>query len=241
MENAGYDEPAFHTPFLTATADRGLATKGCDNYSSSREARSAQFRLEDGMKVLLIVSGVLFLLLAFALFVGAIVIFFVARKRKRMVPADVAAAPGASLEPGRQARVERPVHQPQSAVGEPAKPAAFTPDANSTVVIDTRRPQPKGALRAISGTLAGQTFPIDTKGFYIGRDRSVSEVVIESPSVSKRHVWIGVRDGEVFAIDQKSTNGTFLNAPGSPIDQTRLSPGDTLIISDDVARFTFDA
>jgi pSer/pThr/pTyr-binding forkhead associated (FHA) protein len=96
-----------------------------------------------------------------------------------------------------------------------------------------------GALHAISGPLSGQTFPLKMDGFYIGRDRTLSQVVIEHPSVSKRHVWVGVREGVVTAIDQSSTNGTYLNALGTRIGETRLAPGDVLILSDDVARFVY--
>jgi pSer/pThr/pTyr-binding forkhead associated (FHA) protein len=75
----------------------------------------------------------------------------------------------------------------------------------------------------------------------VGRDRTLAQVVIEEPSVSKRHVWVGVREGVVTAIDQSSTNGTYLNTIGTRVGQVRLSPGDTLIISDDVARLVYKA
>ena len=78
-------------------------------------------------------------------------------------------------------------------------------------------------------------------GFYIGRDRTLSQIVIEDASVSKRHVWVGVREGVVTAVDQSSTNGTYLNTLGTRIGQVRLTPGDTLILSDDVARFEYKA
>jgi S-DNA-T family DNA segregation ATPase FtsK/SpoIIIE len=96
-----------------------------------------------------------------------------------------------------------------------------------------------GALHATAGPLAGQSFPLKMDGFYIGRDRSVSQVVLDTPSVSKRHVWVGIREGVPTAIDQSSTNGTYLNTLGTRIGQVRLTPGDTLIISDDVARFVY--
>lgn len=94
-------------------------------------------------------------------------------------------------------------------------------------------------MHAVSGPLAGQSFPLKMDGFYIGRDRTQSQIVIEHPSVSKRHVWVGIKDGAVTAIDQASTNGTYLNTLGTRIGQVRLSPGDTLILSDDVARFVY--
>lgn len=98
-----------------------------------------------------------------------------------------------------------------------------------------------GALHAVSGPLKGQTFAVNINGFTIGRDRAQAEVVVEDPSVSKRHVWVGVKDGAVTAIDQSSTNGTYLNSVSTRIGQVRLTPGDTLILSDDVTRFVYKA
>jgi predicted component of type VI protein secretion system len=93
----------------------------------------------------------------------------------------------------------------------------------------------------VAGPLIGRVFPIDPNGFYIGRDRALSQVVVDHASVSKRHVWIGYRDGAVMAIDQGSTNGTFLNTLGARMTERRLADGDTLIISHDIARFAYRA
>ncbi|MEA2162054.1 MAG: hypothetical protein QOK37_181 [Thermoanaerobaculia bacterium] len=106
---------------------------------------------------------------------------------------------------------------------------------------DPRQGEFFGSLNGTSGPLAGRVFPIDATGFFIGRDRATSQVVIDSPSISKKHVWIGVRDGVVMAVDQNSTNGTFLNDPNTPITEARLSPGDALILGGDVARFVYRA
>jgi pSer/pThr/pTyr-binding forkhead associated (FHA) protein len=112
-------------------------------------------------------------------------------------------------------------------------------DDDKTVMTDQRRGQLFGALHGTSGPLAGRVFPIDASGFYIGRDRATSQVVIDSPSISKRHLWIGVKDGAVVAADQSSTNGTFLNDPNAAITEAQLKPGDTLILGGDVARFEY--
>lgn len=84
----------------------------------------------------------------------------------------------------------------------------------------------------------GQIIEITGDGIYIGRDAALSQLVIADSRVSKRHVWVGLRNGEVVAIDQGSTNGTYVNDPASPrIHEQRLSSGDVLIVSNDVARF----
>ena len=106
---------------------------------------------------------------------------------------------------------------------------------------DPRRAQFSGSLHGTAGPLAGRVFPIDDAGFFIGRDRSIAQVVIDSPSISKRHVWIGIRNGVVIAIDQNSTNGTFLNDPNAAITEAPLHSGDVLILGGDVARFEYRA
>ncbi|HEX3067344.1 MAG TPA: FHA domain-containing protein [Thermoanaerobaculia bacterium] len=206
------------------------------------------------MTVPLIVAGVLFLLLAFVLFIAAIVAFFMSRNRS-----NVAAAPAPYVPPPAPApRVAQPVSAapapvPYAVPVQPVQPAVqpivppmagsysppATADDDKTVMTDQRRGQLFGALHGTSGPLAGRVFPIDASGFYIGRDRATSQVVIDSPSISKRHVWIGVKDGAVVAADQSSTNGTFLNDPNAAITEAKLTPGDTLILGGDVARFEY--
>lgn len=212
---------------------------------------------------LLIFAGVLFLLLAFVLFIAAIVAFFISRNRSNTVVAPAPYVP----QPPPAPRVAQPVSIPPTPVPPavpmppaPAIPVQPTPvspaqpmvqpmagsysppssfDDDKTVMTDQRRGQLFGALHGTSGPLAGRVFPIDAKGFYIGRDSSTSQVVIDSPSISKRHLWIGVKEGEVVAADQGSTNGTFLNDPNASITEARLAPGDTLILGGDVARFEY--
>lgn len=205
------------------------------------------------MKVLLIVGGVLFLLLAFLLFAAAVVMFFVARSRRAKAAGQpqpqqpVAPMPQTAAPMSRPASPESQPPPPPLPTAPPPPPApapAPTPapfDADGTVVLDSRRNQTFGALHGTAGALTGRILPIDESGFYIGRDKTVSQVVIENPSVSKRHVWIGVRDGNVMAIDQQSTNGTYLKGQTGRIGEVRLSPGDILVISDDVASLEYRA
>ena len=167
------------------------------------------------MKGLLIVGGVLFILVALALLAGAVVLFVMARKRRAGVT-PIAAASHAPAPP----------------------PIADSADPNATVVVNVRN-QTLGALYGVSPNVAGRVIPIDQYGVYIGRDQTLSQVIVESPDVSKRHVWVGIKDGAPVAIDQGSTNGTFLNTAGSAIGETRLRIGDTIILANDAARFTY--
>ena len=94
-----------------------------------------------------------------------------------------------------------------------------------------------GLLHCTSGALEGQRFIIEDDGFYIGRDPALAKVVIPDSRISKRHVRIVPRDGRVWAIDQGSTNGTFLT--DQRITEVQLKRGDTLVLGDNAATFVY--
>ena len=98
-----------------------------------------------------------------------------------------------------------------------------------------------GYIKFVSGVLAGERFDVEPEGTYIGREPSLAQIVVSDPRISKRHLWIGVRDGLVRIIDQDSRNGTFINDPKSErITEALLNPGDTVILGEsDVARFEY--
>ena len=172
------------------------------------------------MKLLLLAGGVLFFIVGVLLLIAALIAWFAGRKRAYAV----------STAP------TMPPPQPQPmASPHPVAP----PPPMATVVLDVKDMHAFGSLHGTSGALAGRTINIEARGFYIGRDATVSQVVIDDPRVSKRHVWIGVKDGAVMAVDEGSTNGTYLNNTGNRIREARLSNGDTLIISQDVTRLTY--
>ena len=100
-----------------------------------------------------------------------------------------------------------------------------------------------GSIQFVSGPLSGQQFQVKPDGDYIGRDGGSSQIVIGDPRISKRHVWIGVKNGRVVIEDQNSRNGTFVNDPRSArVTEAPLNAGDTVILGEsDVARFEFHA
>lgn len=182
------------------------------------------------MKVLLILGGVFFFILGIVLLIAALIASVIARNRQAAVAAHPAHPPAAPPPPPQPREFNTPAPAPA--------PMAVAGSSDATVVVDLRGSL-LGELRGVSGPIAGQSFPIPRDGFYIGRDRGMSQLVIDDIRVSKRHVWVGVRDGAVVAIDEGSTNGTFLNERGNRITNAQLNSGDTLIISDDVARLVY--
>jgi S1-C subfamily serine protease len=204
---------------------------------------------------LLAVVVVVLLFLGLLLIIGLIIFFVARRRRKGKAPAPAKGRPAPATPPYSPTPVNySPPSTPKSPPPTPAPAAAaphvaggdqgMTVDLSRTVAItpdgDTS-PINYGAIKFVSGTLAGQLFDIKQDGEFVGRDGSVAQIVISDPRISKRHLWIGVREGRVFIVDQGSRNGTFLNDPKSPrVSEASLSPGDIVILGEsDVARFEY--
>jgi pSer/pThr/pTyr-binding forkhead associated (FHA) protein len=119
-------------------------------------------------------------------------------------------------------------------IARPDRPTAGGVDGGTEMM------QWNGLLVCTAGPLEGQRFIIEDEGFYIGRDSTLSKVVVADSRVSKRHVRIIPRNGKVMAIDQGSTNGTFLGAPGGErITEVQLKRGDQLVLADNAAVFLY--
>jgi pSer/pThr/pTyr-binding forkhead associated (FHA) protein len=116
-------------------------------------------------------------------------------------------------------------------------PTRLTPEQPPEGGAGTEMVQWNGMLHCTGGALEGQRFIIEDEGFYIGRDPALAKVVIPDSRISKRHVRIVPRDGRVWAIDQGSTNGTFLK--DQRITEVQLKRGDTLILGDNAATFVY--
>ena len=148
-----------------------------------------------------------------------------------------------------------PVYEPQPPLEEiradveeaaPAPPPDSAPldfDPSRTVAISRENTVTisYGYIKFVSGVLAGEQFDVEPDGAYIGRDATLSQIIVADPRISKRHLWIGVKDGLVRIIDQDSRNGTFVNDPKSErITEAVLNNGDTVILGEsDVARFEY--
>lgn len=201
----------------------------------------------------------------------ALTIFFIARKRKKdqkaggfpevsvstgpgsaayeVASQDVSAfpaepetsfpnAPGASLQPE---LVETPM-DPEPGAAQREETIDFDPTKTVAIVREpTVASVSYGSIKFVSGVLAGQEFEVNAAGSFIGRDESLSQIIVADPRISKRHLWIGVRDGAVTIVDQDSRNGTFVNDPTTKrVTEATLNSGDTVIMGEsDVARFEY--
>ncbi|MGZ7078916.1 MAG: FHA domain-containing protein [Thermoanaerobaculia bacterium] len=173
-----------------------------------------------------------------------------------------AAAPKrpAPAAPAAPAKAAPPAPPPPAPAPAPARPAPASPQqpaaspVEATQMIDLGKPgQPAsgepagtemmqwyGMLVCTAGPIEGQRFIIEDDGFFIGRDPALSKVVINDSRISKRHVRILPRNGKVFAVDQQSTNGTFIGkAGGQRITEVQLKRGDVVVLADNAASFTY--
>jgi hypothetical protein len=223
----------------------------------------------DNSSMWIILAVVLVILVFIVVIVGVgLTIFFIARKRSKAQKAAAGLAVSVSGRPSSAGYAGE--SQAQSAIapgaepsspyggfsaspmesgipGESSAPVAREETSNfdpSRTIAIAREPTVAlnyGSIKFVSGVLAGQEFNVDAAGSFIGRESSLSQIVISDPRISKRHLWIGVRDGAVTIVDQDSRNGTFVNDPRSDrVTEATLNSGDIVIMGEsDVARFEY--
>lgn len=226
---------------------------------------------ESDFPMWIVIIAVLVILFFIVVIIGVgLTIFFISRKRKKAQATPgfaMSSAPSSSAyaeTPQPEPAPVEPAFEPPPAV-EPfpampesdnmpvpsapdvaAQPALEELEFDPTRTVAIIREQEAvtidyGSIKFTSGVLAGERFPVDPEGVYIGRETTLSQIVVSDPRISKRHLWIGVRDGQVRIVDEGSRNGTFVNDPKSErVTETTLNSGDTVIMGEsDVARFEY--
>ena len=101
---------------------------------------------------------------------------------------------------------------------------------------------PDGAVRlAVSaGPACGYRFILERGSHTVGRDES-SDVVLDDPSLSRRHLHLDVTDGHVLAEDAGSSNGTFIEGvPMLPRSPRAVADGDAIVVGRSVLRLEHD-
>jgi V8-like Glu-specific endopeptidase len=237
-----------------------------DRLVQSSQQSKAEGKEKSSFPVWIVVVVIVVLLLIGGIIIIGIIIAVIARKRgkkKQAAGPTPHAAPRDQIAPAHGSYSPSPAAASHSAPAPPAaRPASppppppmpkpvvgpadqgMTVDLSRTIAITAEgdtSPINYGSVKFVSGPLAGQEFQIKPDGEYVGRDSTSSQIVIADPRISKRHLWIGVREGRVTIVDQNSRNGTFVNDPkSSRVTETSLKVGDTVIMGEsDVARFEF--
>jgi pSer/pThr/pTyr-binding forkhead associated (FHA) protein len=90
-----------------------------------------------------------------------------------------------------------------------------------------------GSVTCMRGPLQGQRFALTTTGIVVGRQPSVAHVIVDDQRASGKHVWIGMEQGRLVAIDQGTTNGTYINdITRGRISRAELRDGDVVIVGE---------
>lgn len=95
-------------------------------------------------------------------------------------------------------------------------------------------------LKAVSGPLAGKTYPIPAAGLLIGRDKNSANVLIpnEETKVSRQHCKITLQDGKLLITDLASTRGTAVNGKKIPANVSlTIEQGASIELCDSDTRF----
>lgn len=90
-----------------------------------------------------------------------------------------------------------------------------------------------GSITCTRGQLAGQRFALTAGGIIVGRQPGVAHVLVNDHRASGKHVWIGLENGVLVAVDQNTTNGTYINdVSRGRIMRAQLRDGDVVIVGE---------
>ena len=137
-----------------------------------------------------------------------------------------------------------PGSPPQAVYGGAPQLGPSPPVARTIMVVPPARPSDGiaptafssfsiGSLTCMRGHLQGQRFALTSTGIVIGRQPGASHVLVNDHRASGKHVWIGIDQGRLVAIDQGTTNGTYINdITRGRIIRAELCDGDVVIVGE---------
>jgi pSer/pThr/pTyr-binding forkhead associated (FHA) protein len=76
--------------------------------------------------------------------------------------------------------------------------------------------------------------PLTAEVIHLGRSQS-ADIVLDDPSVSRRHAVVAERAGRTVVLDNRSLNGVVVN--GARVGEAILSDGDTILLGRVVLRY----
>ena len=106
-----------------------------------------------------------------------------------------------------------------ASVAMPSSPAAASVAAQPAIAAVPTR------MVVLSGTRAGMAFPLQGNVMTIGREVG-RDILLEDPTVSRRHARLEKQGTQWVLIDEGSRNGSFVN--GHPVQQQAIQVGDIL-------------
>ena len=107
----------------------------------------------------------------------------------------------------------------------------------TSVIEDTRCLVPEQGQTGIwlvcthgsAGGISGQDIYVGSSPVYVGKIKGESDVILDSPTVSRRHARLECHDGVGYVKDLNSRNGTFCNGRRlRPQEQCQFAQGDEI-------------
>jgi pSer/pThr/pTyr-binding forkhead associated (FHA) protein len=122
---------------------------------------------------------------------------------------------------------------PTPGQGQPGMPIPRTVAIQGGIAPTAFGSHTVGSVTCTRGQLTGQRFALTATGIIVGRQPGVAHVLVNDHRASGKHVWIGLENGILVAIDQNTTNGTYINDVASGrITRSALRDGDVIIVGE---------
>jgi pSer/pThr/pTyr-binding forkhead associated (FHA) protein len=112
-----------------------------------------------------------------------------------------------------------------------AAPAAAASSASASKLVLTGRTEQQSVRVEITADELERAAQSNERGVVIGRSRSLTDKVVDDPSVSRRHAKFFLADGVLMVEDMGSAYGVKVNGKPVPANEAvRLKPGDKLAL-----------
>ncbi|HET7505971.1 MAG TPA: trypsin-like peptidase domain-containing protein [Kofleriaceae bacterium] len=217
------------------------------SHQAQKDGKEKQPPSNTGLIAGLVIGGVAL--------IGAVILIVRRGRARSQAPAGPPAAYGAPLAYGAPPGGPQPGPQPlpmygrvppqampqqpqQQMYGRVPSPSAGTPIPKTVAIGGGIAPTAFGSLSVGSvtctrGQLLGQRFSLTATGIIVGRQPGVAHVLVNDHRASGKHVWIGIENGVLVAIDQNTTNGTYINdVARGRITRSALRDGDVIIVGE---------
>ena len=139
-----------------------------------------------------------------------------------------------------------PTGEPEPPLAERPLPVAPPADPGGTRVFESPElteaagpppsppPPPPPPRERFALALGSVRHELDRRVTVLGRSKEC-DVVVDDPSVSRRHAEVHQADDGIWFVDLGSTNGSEVN--GKRVDRARLQPGDTILVGQTEFRY----
>ena len=94
--------------------------------------------------------------------------------------------------------------------------------------IPAHQPQEPRILATLVDVTSGHTYSLTSPRCILGRERSVADIALRDPNISRRHAELSCTSGAWSIEDLNSTNGTSVN--NRRVDRSPLIPGDIITL-----------